>query len=194
MATITQLFTDIIKLQKEIGYNMADYLLPGLSREELNNYEEELGFKFNDEIIELYSITGGIDGIGISMGDTALLPLEVLANFEYVKTYHSYQVQYDFLNYEDHIEFGNNVFILVYDGGSGKSWIDLNEGPNYGKMIEEFGAGELPIYTFNSISSYLQFVKNCYEKKLVFLDEHQSLEWDLDIFYPYKQEYLKNQS
>lgn len=193
MESITTLFADIIDLQKNIGYNMADYLLPGLSIQELKKHEEVLGLKFTDEIFELYSITGGIDSnIRISMGYLELLPMNILANFEYI---HHYQTILPVIN-TDHPDFypnGIKLFFLLYDGGSGKDWVDLNIGNYYGHVLNDFGGGVEPYYTFNSIKSYLYFVKQCYTQKLVFLDEDGCLEWDFDKFQEYKKHYLTNQ-
>lgn len=196
MVTITDLFNDIINLQKSIGHKMSDYLLPGLSTDDLTAYEKQLNLKFTDEIFELYTITGGINPGNLSSGCYELLPLQILANFDYIVYRHSVLIQLTEANtslFEDYYPEGINLFLLLYDIGAGQYWVDLNNKANHGHILRDFGAGETPGYTFNSIKSYLYFVKLCYEKQLVFLDEQQMLDWDIDKYFSFLDEYLANQ-
>ncbi|UPT66291.1 MAG: hypothetical protein M0D57_17725 [Sphingobacteriales bacterium JAD_PAG50586_3] len=117
--------------------------------------------------------------------------MDILANFEYVYHYLNKIVPVINTDHPDFYPNGIKLFLLLCE--SGNTFVELNEGDNYGKLLYDGGHGGWPSYTFNSIKSYLYFTKQCYSNKWVYLDKDGCLECDFEKFYQYKQDYLANQ-
>lgn len=183
--TITDCFKRIVKKQTEIGYHFPTILRPSATHEQIERTEKELGIKFNDELVELYSFAEGttLDEV-TPCGKTGLIPIHSFLNLQDAISYYQRGFEPDefFRNLDSGYRPGNKLFPFLEDGAGNCYWVDLNESENHGRLYWTNTFGDQPDYLFNSLTALFQVIDECYEQDIFTLDNDGYLDCNYTRF------------
>ena len=173
MRTITENFRIIVEKQSLMGYFFPTVLRPPASLEEIRSVETKINFKFNKELIELYSIHDGIDVPEIACGLLGLVPVHIFMKLEEATKY-----CIDRLYQEDQFENSTKKYkpdlkLFPFLNEDGRCyWVDLNEGTkHYGKIYYCNSYYSEPDYAFESLTSMFETIAECYGQGVFYLEE-----------------------
>ncbi len=76
MRTITESFKVILDKQKQLDYHMPKILRQSANKFDIEKAENDLGLKFNNDLVELYSFADGINNdYKTPSGLTGIIPI-----------------------------------------------------------------------------------------------------------------------
>jgi len=183
---ISQNFENILAKQTQIGYRYPSLLNPPASKDKILFCETKIGFKFNPELLELYSFADGNTTKNLPLGQTGLIPLyQFLSLEDAASTYLMYRNGTGFTDLftEWHSGYkpGESLFPILTDGAGNHYWVDLNEGSsNYGRIYWTNTYPSSPGYAFHSLSLMFQTIEAAYKTDIFFVDADGYLEEDLE--------------
>lgn len=192
---ITDYFNRILEKQKEMGYYFPEIIQPPATNQQIQNTEEKLGFKFNDELIELYSYANGtLTDNNTPCGKTGLIPIHSFLSLEDAIRYYKRRIEQEelFKNLGTNYQPGKNLFPFLEDGAGNCHWVDLNRGENYGRIYETNTFGSEPDYLYNSLTSLFQVIYECYAQRIFTLEQEGFLECDYEKFGEVSRKYNPN--
>lgn len=182
---IAESFKKIVEKQKQIGYYFPTIIQSPATLREIQYTEEKLGFKFNDELIELYSFANGtlIDNI-TPCGKTGLIPIHSFLSLEDAIRYYErgFEPEDFFRNLDKDYKPGENIFPFLEDGAGNCHWVDLNGNENHGRIYWTNTFGDQPDYLYNSLTSLFQVIYECYDQDIFTLENEGFLECDYTKF------------
>ncbi|MEI6821521.1 MAG: SMI1/KNR4 family protein [Bacteroidota bacterium] len=186
MKTISESFRFIINKQIEIGYYMPKILREPANSIDIEKTENELEVKFNEELLELYSLADGINlDIKAITGLIDLIPNYYFLSLNNAKQFYKSHIEFQdlFLNQTTNIKPDVKLFPFLEDGSGNCYWVDLNiESDNYKRIYWTNTYGEEPDYLFESLTIMFQVISECYEKGIIKLNSEGYLEKDYDMF------------
>ena len=173
MRTLTENFKMIVEKQKQMGYFFPNVLRHPASIEEIRSVEEKVQFRFNNELIELYSFADGIEVPQIACGLLGLVPIHIFMKLEEATKY-CIDGLYDdgqFENLTAKYKPGLKLFPFLNEDGR-CYWVDLNEGTeHYGKIYYCNSYYSEPDYAFESLTAMFQTIAECYEYGAFYLED-----------------------
>ena len=186
MTALRDYFDRIITIQKQLDYFFPQIVRPPADEQLIAQTEKTLGFKFNSELRELYSIADGTDpNTNEPLGKIGLIPIHIFLNLESAIEHYKIQIQFtdSFVIWETNFKTDKKLFPFLYDGAGNFYWVDLNDNSeNYGKIFWTNTFGEDPAYLFNSLTKFFQVICDSYETSVMGLDKLGHLECDYDLF------------
>jgi cell wall assembly regulator SMI1 len=186
METITNCFKQIIAKQRDLKYPMHEMLRPPAGIEDISAAEVQLGFKFNNELKELYLLADGIELDGITpSGFTGLIPIHDFLNLNDAINYYKQGIDFkeSFHNWKYGFSVGEKLFPFLEDNAGNCYWVDLNEGTaNFGKIFWTNTFGTDPNYIFNSLTIMFNIITECYGNGIIHVDEEGYLNCDYNRF------------
>lgn len=193
MRTISESFEIIIDRQKSLDYHMLKLLRQPAQKTDIENTEAKLGFKFNNELIELYSIADGIENdFKTPSGLISFIPLYEFMNLNNSLDYYKncIDVEDSFINFDTNFKPDSKLFPFLHDGAGNCYWVDLNEdSSNYNKIYWTNSYGDNPAYVFESLTVMFNAIAESYEKRYFWTDEIGYLDCDFDAFYDLFENY-----
>lgn len=185
--SVTEYFNLIVDKQKAIGYHLPSILQKPAGKEEIFQAERKLELKFNDELSELYACANGThNDYQTPSGSMGLIPGYAFLSLEDAISYYETSLEvWDliFLNLDTDFKPGKKLFPFLDDNAGDCYWVDLNKGSaDYGKIFWTNTLAENPGYLYNSLSSMLKVVWECYEKNVIRMDNDGFLECDYRRF------------
>lgn len=158
---------------------------PAISSD-IENLENELELKLNDELIELYSVADGIENDYKTVsGLLGLIPIHEFMSLSNVIEYYKSSIDFEdsFLNWNTNFKPDKKLFPFLHDGAGNCYWVDLNENTeNYNRIFWTNTFGENPDYMFDSLTIMFHVIAESYIKGIFWLDEEDYLDCDYDAF------------
>jgi len=186
METITNCFKQIISKQKGLKYPMPEMLRSPARIEDISDAEARLGFKFNNELKELYLLADGIGSDGITpSGFTGLIPIYDLLSLNDAINYYEQGIDFkeSFHNWKYGFSVGEKLFPFLEDNAGNCYWVDLNDATaNFGKIFWTNTFGTDPDYRYNSLTIMFNVIAKCYDNGIIHLDEEGYLSCDYNRF------------
>jgi len=189
METLTDHFTEIVALQKQMGYTFPTLLRPAATLSEISAIEKRIEVSFNPELMELYRFADGtIVHPELPLGKIGLIPIYRLMSLsDAADCYWMYKnhLGFDlFEEWENGYKPGEKLFPILADSGGDYYWVDLNDGTeNYSKIYWTNTYPSSPGYTFLSLSSMFRTICEAYKDRIFFLDAEGYLDEDYDRWY-----------
>jgi cell wall assembly regulator SMI1 len=183
--TITENFKRIIEIQKQWGYYFPELLNEPASNDLIQRAENELGFKFNAEIYELYALANGArEDHKVACGKTGLIPIHNFFQLEYAVDEHQIKIGIleHFSKVLNNSYPGPKLLPFLYDGGGCDYWVNLNDGPKYGWIYSTNSAGDPNDFCYSSLTIMFDVIRECYETDVFSLDEDEYLDADYHQF------------
>lgn len=186
MRTITESFKIIINKQKQFDYHMSRILSQPASIFDIDKVANDLGLKFNKDLIELYSIADGINiDYETPSGLTGLIPIHNFLSLtdavDYYKNYIAIQVS--FINFDTNFKPDKKLFPFLQDGAGNCYWVDLNENTkDYNRIFWTNTFGENPDYKFDSLLIMFNVIADSYEQGIIWVDNEGYLDCDFEKF------------
>lgn len=186
MRTITDSFKIIIDKQKQLDYYMHKILRNPANSSDIENAENELDLKLNDELIELYSLADGIENDYETVsGLLGLIPIHEFMSLSNVIEYYKSSIDFEdsFLNWDTNFKPDKKLFPFLHDGAGNCYWVDLNENTtNYNRIFWTNTFGENPDYMFDSLTIMFHVIAESYIQGIFWLDDEGYLDCDYDAF------------
>lgn len=192
MPTIKDSFEKIIARQQAMGYYFPTILQAPASEAQIQQTAQQLGLTFNEELVALYSFANGtLLDEETPCGKTGLIPIHSFLSLEDAMIYYQTGQEPGSITLEPEAYFknmdtgympGNKLFPFLEDGAGNCHWVDLNDGPNYGRLYWTNTFGDQPDYLYNSLTSLFEVIAACYEQDVFFLDEDGFLDCDYKRF------------
>jgi len=169
-----------------MGYHMPNMLSGPASDEEIARAEQELGFKLNNALIELYKCANGIiNDYKTVSGLTGLIPIHNFLNLDDVVSYYK-----DLIDLEEYLtdytgfKPGKQLFPFLDDNVGNCYWVDVNTGTaNENRVYWTNTFGEYPSYHYESLQNMFAVIAEAYTTGLMFLDEDSYLDMDFVAFH-----------
>jgi hypothetical protein len=185
--TLANYLDGIMEKQREIGYRFPETLFPPATIAEIENAEVDVGFKFCDELKQLFLYANGSEYT--NNRHLGLIPIHRLLTLDEAKRYFvdyvTNETMFDeaFENWETGERPGKCMFPFLADDSLHTYWLDLNIGSkNYGKVYDALMTGESPFYAYSSLITMLKVIYESYKENIFFLDENGWLEENTEEF------------
>jgi cell wall assembly regulator SMI1 len=186
MKTIPESFKLIIEKLGELDYYLLKVLGKPADNLAIRLAEKELGFNFNEELIQLYLCANGTDNIyKTPSGLLGLIPIHIFMSLKDSIEYYKNHIDFDdsFRNWNTNFKPDKKMFPFLEDGCGNCYWVDLNtESNNYGKIFWTNTFGDEPDYLYDSLTCMLHVISESYNKGIFFLDSDGYLDCDFDKF------------
>ncbi|RZK24924.1 MAG: SMI1/KNR4 family protein [Flavobacterium sp.] len=180
---ISTYFQTIVEKQNEMGYYFPKLLRPPADFAEIMKAEEKLGFKLNEETIELYKCADGANlDDETPCGKTGLIPIHnFLSLSAAVDCYdvQKYQLGFDdlFTVWDTGYKPGSHLFPILEDGAGNNYWVDLNRNSyNFGRIFWTNTYPCSPDYKFASLTSMFKTIAQAYTEGVFFVDHEGFLD------------------
>lgn len=195
MRTITENFNVILDHQKAMDYSYYSILNPPADVNDIRKTEDRFRMNFSDELKELYSLANGTISERHIAKLFGLFPSYDFINLdEAVYTYSLYENDFTLTDpayggaftlrnhdYAETLTPQRNMFPIFADGCGDYYWVDLNENTkHYGQVLFSFD-GDGADYAFNSLTSMLQTIAECYERNIFFLENRMNSQFDFRL-------------
>ena len=181
---MTAALEQILEKQQQLNYHMHTIIRPPATDDEIADAEQQLGFKFNDELKELYKFADGVDIDEVTpCGKTGLIPIHNFLSLANAIRYYRDLINIDdyFKNIEHDYQPGKHLFPFLDDGAGNCYWVDLNEGSKfYGYLYWTNTFGSDPDYEFADLNQFIQIIARAYTENIFFVDADEYLDCDGD--------------
>lgn len=186
MRTISESFKIIIDKQKQLDYYMPKILRQPANLTDIEVAESKLNLKFNNELIELYSIADGIENdCKTPSGLLGLTPIHEFMSLTNAIDYYKSHIDFEdsFLNWDTNFKPDKKLFPFLQDGAGNCYWVDLNENTkNYNWIFWTNTFGDNPDYKFDSLTIMFYVIAESYEIGIFWTDNEGYLDCDYDAF------------
>ncbi len=130
MRTIKESFKIIVDKQKQLDYYMLKILRQPADKTDFENAESKLGFKLNNELVDLYSLADGIENdCKTQSGLLGLIPIHEFMSLTNAINYYKNSIDFEdlFPNWDINYKPGKKLFPFLHNGAGNCYWVDLNE-------------------------------------------------------------------
>jgi cell wall assembly regulator SMI1 len=153
---------------------------------DIERAENDLGLKFNSDLVELYSCADGINNdYKTPSGLTGIIPIHDFLSLNDSTQHYKINIEFEdsFLNFDTDFKPDLKLFPFLCDGAGNFFWVDLNIGTkNYNRIFWTNSYGDNPDYLYESLTVMFQVISECYEKGIISLDSEGYLDSDYEKF------------
>ena len=181
MSAVIEPLKRIIAIQKSLGYNMEEYLRPGLSVEEIRRLGSRYDFEFNFEFQEYLKFSDGISLPNEFVDSNWVFapPLFRLASSSVIESFIKekvfYEIKYSYAGTE---EISLKHYPIIYESHVNCYWVNLDkEDKKYGHVLETTMWGDIQ-YVYSSISRLFFTYCEAYQRGCIFMNDG---ELDIDF-------------
>jgi len=173
LKTIKESFDLILGKIHVMDYHLLKVLRPPADSEVIKETEIKLSLRFNNELIELYKCADGTNNdYQTPSGLLGFIPNHIFISlkdsFDYYKQYINCTDFFE--NSDSNARPGKKLFPFLEDGSGNCYWVDLNEDTeNYGQIFWTNTFGDSPDYVYNSLTSFINVICECFLDGTFFL-------------------------